>query len=191
MSYRFADSLQGHLSRCQQTCMTHTIAVCTVKNSYRWTEELSETCRVSYQNKFEKSVHLVGFIITKLVTMHGHMNVKIYNVIVTANALVIIFFIIIPIWQLSSTFNTRSTRCSIAKNKQHTILISPNVAGRVQWAKNSEALGMFWHLDTHEESFKFRPAALSAGKSCWQPHNWILNGFQCSTGRDREEQLKL
>ena len=28
-----------------QTCMTYTIAVCTVKNSW-WTEELSETRRV-------------------------------------------------------------------------------------------------------------------------------------------------
>jgi len=27
------------------------------------TEELSETCRVLFQNKFEKLVHLVGFII--------------------------------------------------------------------------------------------------------------------------------
>ena len=34
---------------CQQTCMTYTIAVCTVKNSWRWTEELSETCRVLFQ----------------------------------------------------------------------------------------------------------------------------------------------
>jgi hypothetical protein len=30
------------------------------------TEELSETCRVSFQNKFEKSVHLVGNIIRNL-----------------------------------------------------------------------------------------------------------------------------
>jgi len=29
--------------------MTCTIAVCTVKNSWWWTEELSETCRVSFQ----------------------------------------------------------------------------------------------------------------------------------------------
>ena len=35
----------------------------TVKNSWWWTEELSETCRVLCQNKFEKLVHLVGFII--------------------------------------------------------------------------------------------------------------------------------
>ena len=35
----------------------------TVKNSWWWTEELSETCTVSFQNKFEKWVHLVGFIV--------------------------------------------------------------------------------------------------------------------------------
>jgi len=34
--------------------MTYTIAVCKVKNSWWWTEELSETCRVLFQNKFEK-----------------------------------------------------------------------------------------------------------------------------------------
>jgi hypothetical protein len=33
------------------------------KNSWWWTKELSEICRVPFQNKFEKSVHLVGFII--------------------------------------------------------------------------------------------------------------------------------
>jgi hypothetical protein len=33
------------------------------KNSWWWTEELSETCNVSFQNKTEKLVHLVGFII--------------------------------------------------------------------------------------------------------------------------------
>jgi len=45
-------------------------------NSWWWTEELSETCRVSRQNKFVKLAHLVGFIIKKFVTMHGHTNVK-------------------------------------------------------------------------------------------------------------------
>jgi hypothetical protein len=28
------------------------------------------------QNKFEKLVHIVGFVVRKFVTMHGHMNVK-------------------------------------------------------------------------------------------------------------------
>jgi hypothetical protein len=41
-------------------------------NSWWWTDELSETCRVSCQN-----AHLVGFIIKQFVTMqqHGHMDV--------------------------------------------------------------------------------------------------------------------
>jgi len=34
-------------------------------NSWWWTDELSETCRVSWQNKFVKLVHLVGFITKK------------------------------------------------------------------------------------------------------------------------------
>jgi hypothetical protein len=46
------------LDSCLQTSMTYTIAECTVNNSWWWTEELSETCRVSFQNKFEKLVHL-------------------------------------------------------------------------------------------------------------------------------------
>jgi len=43
--------------------MTYTIAVCTVKNSWWWAEELSETCKFHSKNKFEKLVRLVGFII--------------------------------------------------------------------------------------------------------------------------------
>jgi hypothetical protein len=46
-----------------QTCMTYVIAVCTVKNSWWWAKELSETCRALFQNKFEKLVHLVDFIV--------------------------------------------------------------------------------------------------------------------------------
>jgi len=47
-------------------------------NSWWWTEELPETCRVSWQNIFVKLVHLVGFNTKKFVTMHGHMNVKLW-----------------------------------------------------------------------------------------------------------------
>jgi hypothetical protein len=42
--------------------MTYTTAVCTVKNSWCWTEEMSKTCSFYSKNKFEKQVHLVGFI---------------------------------------------------------------------------------------------------------------------------------
>jgi len=34
---------------CQQTFMTYPTAVCTVENSWWWTEELSETCRLLFQ----------------------------------------------------------------------------------------------------------------------------------------------
>ena len=77
MSYRFCweSLLAGSgcsilipFASCQQTCMTYTIAACTVINSWWWIEELSETCRVLFQNKFEKSVNLVGFIISSACT---------------------------------------------------------------------------------------------------------------------------
>ena len=45
-------------------------------NSWWWTDELSETCRISWQNKFVKLVHIIGFITKKFVTMDGHINVK-------------------------------------------------------------------------------------------------------------------
>jgi hypothetical protein len=38
-------------------------------NSWWWTDELSETCRVSWQNKFMKLVHLVGFITKKVMNL--------------------------------------------------------------------------------------------------------------------------
>ena len=48
-------------------------------NFWWLTDELSETCRVSWQNKFVKLVHRLGFITKIFVTMRVHMNVKFYN----------------------------------------------------------------------------------------------------------------
>ena len=60
---RYQDVPFWSRSQCvSKTSMTYTIAVCTVKNSWWWTEELSKTCRVSFRNKFEKLVHLVGLL---------------------------------------------------------------------------------------------------------------------------------
>jgi hypothetical protein len=87
MSYRVVDSFRAGpgwncssilvlLDSCvYSACMTYHCSVQWI-NSWWWTEELSETCRVSWQNKFVKLVFLVGFITKKFVTMHGHMNVK-------------------------------------------------------------------------------------------------------------------
>jgi hypothetical protein len=49
-------------------------------NSWWWTDEFSETCRISWQNKFVKLVHLFCFTTKKFVTMHGHINVKLIYV---------------------------------------------------------------------------------------------------------------
>jgi hypothetical protein len=57
------------LSSCQQNCMTYTTVVYTVKNSWRWSKELSETCTFSFQNKFEKLVRLGGFIIRSILVL--------------------------------------------------------------------------------------------------------------------------
>jgi len=52
MSYRFGDSWRARSGRSVlillASCMAYTIAVCTVKNSWWWTEELAETCRVLF-----------------------------------------------------------------------------------------------------------------------------------------------
>jgi len=53
-------------------------------NSWWWTEELSETCRVSWQNKFVKLVHLVGFVTKK--QFNNNCNTRIYFLCISAHA---------------------------------------------------------------------------------------------------------
>ena len=85
MSYRFVDSFRAgpgwNCSKDAYKPVWH-IPVPSVQwiNSWWWAEELPETCRISCRSKFVKFVHLVGFIIKKSVTIHGHMNVKLLHV---------------------------------------------------------------------------------------------------------------
>jgi len=53
------------LASCQQTCMTYTIAVCTVKTPDDGHRNCPKNVEFYSINKFEKLVHLVGFIISK------------------------------------------------------------------------------------------------------------------------------
>jgi hypothetical protein len=86
VSYRFVDSFQAgpgwNCSKAVYKPVWH-IPLLSVQwiISWWWTDELSKMCRVSWQNKFVKLVHLVGFITKKFVMMHGHMNVKISDCI--------------------------------------------------------------------------------------------------------------
>jgi hypothetical protein len=83
MSYRFVDSLDQDgtafpswsCSKAVYKLVWH-IPLPNVQwiNSWWWAQELPETRRVSCRSKFGKLVHLVGFIIKKFVTMHGHMS---------------------------------------------------------------------------------------------------------------------
>ena len=56
MLHRFADSLPA-------TCITYTIAVCTVKTSDDGQRICPKHVEFYSKNKFEKLVHLMGFII--------------------------------------------------------------------------------------------------------------------------------
>jgi len=53
------------LTSCQQTCMTYTIAVCAVKTLNDGQKNCLKHVEFRSKNKFEKLVHLVGFIIKK------------------------------------------------------------------------------------------------------------------------------
>jgi hypothetical protein len=65
MSYRFEDSFRAGPGWNYQSHPGPLLSVQWI-NSWWWTGELSETCRVSWQNKFVKLVHLVGFITKKI-----------------------------------------------------------------------------------------------------------------------------
>jgi len=71
MSLGVDDRLDGHLhssvlillASCQQTCMTYTIAVFTVKTPDDGQRNCPKHVEFYSKNKFENLVHLVGFII--------------------------------------------------------------------------------------------------------------------------------
>jgi hypothetical protein len=72
MSYRFVDSFRaGAYAPARNLYVCHIPQLYSVQwiNSWWWTDELSETCRVSCQNKLVKLVHLVGVIIEKVINM--------------------------------------------------------------------------------------------------------------------------
>jgi hypothetical protein len=55
--------------------------MCTADNSWRWAQKMPETCRVSWQNKFWIFDAPSWLFYTKLITMHGHLNIKsVWNV---------------------------------------------------------------------------------------------------------------
>jgi hypothetical protein len=94
MSYRFADGFRAGPGW-----------------NWWWTEELSEICRVSCQNKFVKLVHLVGFILKKnaLAEFKGTVLVILvfYNVLITRDrAHVQLCVLYITVWYCTLQYIT-------------------------------------------------------------------------------------
>jgi hypothetical protein len=58
------------------------IAICTAYNSWWWAQKMPETCRVSWQNKFWIFDASSWLFYTKLITMHGHLNIKYWLMVV-------------------------------------------------------------------------------------------------------------
>jgi hypothetical protein len=91
ISVRVAVEIQSiHIIRTPTHTHTHTHTHITKQFKYiiRVCKQLSSKERncskhveFHFQNKFEKLVHLVGFIKRKFVTMHSHMNVKLLSYI--------------------------------------------------------------------------------------------------------------
>ena len=69
------------LANCQQTCVTYTTAVSTVKNPWWWKEKLSETRRVSFQEWIWEISACSWSYYKKFNTMRSHIKVKIFVVI--------------------------------------------------------------------------------------------------------------
>jgi hypothetical protein len=81
------------LENCLQACMTYHCCVYSEKLLMMDRGTVRKIWSFISKIKFKKLVHLVGFIIRKFVTMHGHMNVQfrgnilahIYNIWYTHN----------------------------------------------------------------------------------------------------------
>jgi hypothetical protein len=78
MSYRFVDSFRASWS-CSKVVYKPVWHIPLLSVQWITPDDGQRNCPkhvVSFQNKFGKSVHLVGYIIRKFVMMHGHLNVK-------------------------------------------------------------------------------------------------------------------
>jgi hypothetical protein len=124
MSYRFVDSFRAVTGwNCSSILVLLSVQWI---NSWWWTEELSETCRVSCQNKSVKLVYLVGFILKKFVTMHGHKNVKFVNITFP----LLRYRSILE--HLNSIFRTPST-AAVQSNCQMSTKISQKISFKHVW----------------------------------------------------------
>ena len=121
MSYRFVDSFwagQGwSCSKAVYKPVWH-VPLLSVQwiNCWWWTDEISEACRFSWQNKFLEFVHLVGFITKKFVY---HLQFLIYIVSKTRPMIERCFSYCV---ELNSRFYLSVKFCCLAKHFKMAIV---------------------------------------------------------------------
>jgi len=132
-------------------------AVCTVLDSWWWSERPSETCRVLLKNKCEKMVHLVGFTIEKKIWQRYF---EITEECITACK----FGEVGRDDEVNAFFRNVSTSLT-----DHSIQINQPTR-----CKNFSSLP----LDAHVQLNTFRPSS----RPSWgaQPLQWQLLVFRCS-----------
>jgi hypothetical protein len=114
------------LESCLQICMTHTIAECTVNNSWWWTEELPETHRVSFLKWMWAIARLVGFTVCPT----GYRTRHFFNNSNTNE-------------DIATRFEQRYVRC--VRNEEECVCSAPNCCDTEQRSKYA---GFCSELDT-------------------------------------------
>jgi hypothetical protein len=104
------------------SAMVHVTQVC----------RLSETCSLSWQNKFVKLVHLVDFITKKVVTMHGHMHLK-FVIFLMRRIHVFQRVVLLRFRAVQQTFSVISPTCRSCTVIYNNIHLVPSVSVCVNW----------------------------------------------------------
>jgi len=86
--------------RCLQTWITYTIDVQSVKNSW-WTKELSETCIALFQNKFEKLLHQINFIISIFSCVYFNHTRKFYLFFIRKITKYFYYILLVPYFMMT------------------------------------------------------------------------------------------
>jgi hypothetical protein len=166
MSYRFVDSFRAAAARSNLYDIRVYITECTVTNSWWWTEELSETCRVSFQNKFEKLVHLVGFIISEF--MHSFHFAKCVSKRLIRKKKETFFFSFVPMvaktpiaFAMSVHLSLCPSLCLSASNSAAPTGYFPCNLVLWDFCNNVKKIQIWLKWDKHVGQFGWRPKYVS------------------------------
>ena len=116
MSFRFSDSLRAGLGwngvpswSCSQAVSKPVWHIPLLCVQWKTPDDGQRNCpkhvEIQFKNKFEKLVHLVGFIIRNFITIHGHTNVEVIRTLPNIGSWVN-YFKMLPSWFLVTSETT-------------------------------------------------------------------------------------